>query len=745
MNDDAVFHAGEGEVEALRREVAYLRRLAEENAARMLRLDAECIGIRHELEQKRRGFRLMAELAATTGRHADHDSLFVSVSRRLNAALNMQRTVVLFPVPGGLYRPAVLRGYPRDLEADLAAREIPLDPAFLNHRVPVLVTGADPAERFRPLREALGLPYLIASPVFLDGAVKAVLVTGRLLEQQPYLPRLGRSDVETVQTVCSHLATLLAGRFLAEAEQRTQIMLDAMPLCCNFWDEHCNNIDCNLAAVRLFELADKAEYLEKFHQLSPEVQPDGLPSIDKSRAKILEAFSSGYSRFEWMHRKLDGEPIPAEITLVRVRWAKGFIVVGYTRDLREQKAILAAMHRTQEELRQARDAAERNARAKSEFLANMSHEIRTPMNAVMGMTYLLGRTELTERQRDYLDQAEHSASLLLRLINDVLDFARLDTGRIALEVVPFSLRRLMRHVHDAVRRSAGANSQRLYTTVDDDVPDDLLGDPLRMEQVLLSLSNNAVKFTPPGGKILLRVIRQADLPGKAQVRFEVEDTGIGMSGEQVAALFEPFSQGDASSTRRYGGTGLGLAVSKRIAALMEGDITCSSKVGRGSTFAFVVTLPLAAPPAAGSLPCEEGRGGDAASGGPLRGLRVLLAEDNEMNQMIAEELLTSKGIVVTAVNNGQEAIDALQGGAFDLVLMDIQMPVMDGLTATACIRANPDHEGLPIIAMTAHAMSGDREISLEGGMNDHITKPIDPDVLYATLERWAGNPESRRG
>ncbi|SBV92119.1 putative Histidine kinase [uncultured delta proteobacterium] len=732
MKDETTVCPPSGELEELRREVAYLRRLSGQTIAKMLQLDAESISIRHELEQKRRGFKLMAELAGSLGKHVDHTSLFVAVSRRLNAALGMQRTAVLTPGPDGLFNPAVLQGYSPEEEAALAVCSLELPPEFLRPDLPVLITGVDGADRFASLRETLGLPFLIASPVFLQNVPVAVLITGRLLEQQPYMPPLGRSDVETVQTVASHLATLLAARLLVEDEQRTKIMLDAMPHCCNFWDENHNNIDCNEAAARLFELGSKVEYLERFNELSPEYQPCGRLSAELAAERIHEAFTEGYCRFEWMHQKLNGEPVPAEITLVRVRWGKGFIVVGYTRDLREQRAMQTAVERTQRELLKARDVAEKSARAKSEFLANMSHEIRTPMNAVLGMTYLLGRTDLTEKQRGYLNQTEHSANLLLRVINDILDFSKLDAGKMHLETVEFSLRKLMRNVHDIVRAEADAKSLHLYSNIDDAAVDALIGDPSRLEQVLLNFTSNAIKFTPSRGKVSVRVRQQSLSPDRAELQFTVQDTGIGMTPEQVANLFLPFSQVDTSSTRRYGGTGLGLAVSRCLVELMGGAISCSSHEGEGSSFTFVLTLPLANK----AKSADDGSGETGDDAGSLRGMRVLLAEDNEINQMIAQELLAAKGVVVGTVATGQEALNVLAEESFDLVLMDIQMPEMDGLTATMCIRTNPLHKDLPIIAMTAHAMSGDRETSLKSGMNDHLTKPIDPELLYAALRRW---------
>jgi CheY-like chemotaxis protein len=355
------------------------------------------------------------------------------------------------------------------------------------------------------------------------------------------------------------------------------------------------------------------------------------------------------------------------------------------------------------------------------------------MNAIVGMTHLLAGTELTEKQRTYVESAAHSADLLLRIINDILDFSKIDTGRMEIESTAFSIRKLTDRVLDMVGEQARAGSLAISSEVRDDVPDAAVGDPLRLEQVLLNLCGNAVKFTHEGGIDIRASLRNRGA-GDAEILFEISDTGIGMTDAQVAGLFSPFTQADTSMTRKYGGTGLGLAISRSLVRLMNGDIWCDSSPGGGSKFSFYVTL---------SLPDEQAKADDEAEAltdgsGPdaLKGLRVLLTEDNEINQMIAEELLSLAGVETTVADNGQEALDALENCEFDVVLMDIQMPVMDGLTATARIRANPAHENLPVIAMTAHAMSGDREISLSGGMNDHLTKPIDPQALYAALKRW---------
>ncbi len=525
---------------------------------------------------------------------------------------------------------------------------------------------------------------------------------------------------------------------IREADERTRIMLDATPLCCNFWDENCNNIDCNEAAARLFGLKDKQEYLERFAELSPEYQPNGRLSSECALEHIRTAFTAGYDRFEWMHQKLNGEPVPAEITLVRVKRGDKFIVAGYTRDLRELKAFLAEIRKSEEELRRARDLAEQSTLAKSEFLANMSHEIRTPMNAILGMVHLLFQTGLTEKQRDYLAKTEQSATLLLRIINDILDFSKIEAGKLEMEQIPFSLGNVLQGISGLVDGHAAAKGLELVLEESAGLPPVLVGDPVRLQQILLNLINNAIKFTSRG-QITLSVAAEEIVAGSAVLRFSVRDTGIGMTAEQVVGLFQPFTQADASTTRKYGGTGLGLAICRRLVQLMRGEIHCKSEPGVGTTFSFSAVFGIAAealePARAGRAP------GDAdVQGAPVvrsgADVRILLAEDNAINQMIALELLAVKGYCVDVAGTGIEALDLMRRNTYDLVLMDIQMPDMDGLAATTEIRKDPRFDTVPILAMTAHAMTGDRELSLAAGMDDHVTKPIDPLALYAAIDKW---------
>jgi PAS domain S-box-containing protein len=539
---------------------------------------------------------------------------------------------------------------------------------------------------------------------------------------------------------------------------------------------------------------------------------------------------------------------------------------GVSQDVTEIKQAEQAMLR-------ARQIAEDATKAKSDFLANMSHEIRTPMNAVLGMTHLALKTQLTPKQKDYLDKIHFSATSLLGIINDILDFSKIEAGKLAMESIPFNLDTVLENLATLVTVKAQEKEglEVLFSTAPN-VPRALVGDPLRLGQVLINLANNSVKFTDHG-----EIVVSAELVGRdektAEVRFAIRDTGIGMTADQKARLFSSFSQADSSITRKYGGTGLGLTISKRLVEMMGGTIGVDSTPGVGSTFFFTAVFGLSAEQAAPHLPPPDLRGlkvlvvddnpssreilqgmlesfsftvTQAASGQEgldeidrsigdrpyelvvmdwkmpgmdgieaarrikkdarlkpapaiilvtaygreeimmqaeaaglngflikpvspstmfdtimqalskdmpearplerkdkgqellksLAGARVLLVEDNDLNQQVATELLADAGIAVTVANNGREGVDAVLAAPYDAVLMDVQMPVMDGYTATGVIRRDERFKDLPIIAMTANAMAGDMEKSAAAGMCDHVTKPIDPDKLFATLARW---------
>jgi CheY-like chemotaxis protein/two-component sensor histidine kinase len=370
---------------------------------------------------------------------------------------------------------------------------------------------------------------------------------------------------------------------------------------------------------------------------------------------------------------------------------------------------------------------EQAAAAKDAFVANMSHELRTPMNAVLGMAHLLGTTQLSKEQARYLEMIRASGQSLLGILNDILDFSKMQAGKVALHPVRFKLDDVMQALASIMSVSAGDKKLALRMVVEPDVPRMLVGDALRLQQVLVNLAGNAIKFTERG-EVSVRVQRMSSVP--LMLRFSVRDTGIGMNQEQLARLFSPFTQGDLSITRRFGGTGLGLVISRNLIEMMGGTIEVESEPGKGAEFRFTLQLTAA--------DGDETPGAPAAPASPaLDGVRILLVEDNPINQNVARGILEQAHAVVAVADNGQLALELLRTHDFDLVLMDVQMPVMDGFTATQKIR-NELGLTLPVIAMTAGVMESEREQCMRAGMDDFIAKPIDVEQMFATLARYAG-------
>jgi signal transduction histidine kinase/HPt (histidine-containing phosphotransfer) domain-containing protein/ActR/RegA family two-component response regulator len=387
-----------------------------------------------------------------------------------------------------------------------------------------------------------------------------------------------------------------------------------------------------------------------------------------------------------------------------------------------------------------RDADQAN-RAKSEFLANMSHEIRTPMNAILGLTHL-GLDATPEKQREYLGKINGSAELLLNVLNDILDFSKIEAGKVSLENVDFDLPKVVDALAGAVGAQARAKQLDFVTRVEPGTHHALRGDPLRLGQILLNLANNAVKFTERGAVAVAVSTRVAG--DQVVLRCSVSDTGIGLTPEQQSRLFQPFAQADTSTTREFGGTGLGLAISRRLAGLMGGEIGVDSTFGRGSTFHF-------------SAPFGRGEARTAASEreasalsvhadaerARLNGARVLVAEDNPLNRQVIEEFLARAGVQTVVAGNGREAVDAALRQTFDAMLLDIQMPLMDGLQAAREIRRIAHCARTPIIALTANVFQADIERCIVAGMNDHIGKPIKVDELFSKLGNWLERPDAR--
>ncbi len=503
-------------------------------------------------------------------------------------------------------------------------------------------------------------------------------------------------------------------------------------------------------------VASGEKALEEVHQSSPDIvlmdiniegAMDGIQTVEKlgeaappviyltahaEEATLVRARRT--KPYGYLIKPFSERELHATIQMALQRWdvEKALREAKHEIELINAELDVRISERTLQ-LQEAKSEAEHANRAKSLFLANMSHEIRTPLNAVLGLCYLLQKTELTELQSDYVKKADSAAHYLLGILNDILDFSKVEAGKLDLEAVDFSLDDLLRTVHTIVSVQAQERGLDLHIDESDAAGLELRGDPLRLQQVLMNLSSNAIKFTD-NGRVTIGVRILEHINGGIRLLFSVKDTGPGMSRDQVGRLFEAFQQADSSTTRRYGGTGLGLVICKRLVQLMGGDIGVDSMLGQGSNFYFEIMLPRVTikKNLEETLPLEEAKL-------RLRGARVLLVEDNVLNQEVARAILQHEGIVVDIAENGRVAVDAVHSKGIDyyhLVLMDLQMPELDGFAATEQIRAMLGSKRLPILAMTADTVKEDRVRCLEVGMVDFIAKPIRIAKLFPVLAKW---------
>jgi PAS domain S-box-containing protein len=471
------------------------------------------------------------------------------------------------------------------------------------------------------------------------------------------------------------------------------------------------------------------------HGYAPEDDLSGLPwsamIADSSRLALrreqalIEADSAQEQNFEAMGLGKAGSEVPVLKATTRVALADGDATLVFAQDISAQK-------RAEAELTLARDAAERAGRAKADFLADMSHEIRSPLNAILGLAYLLERMRLEDDARDTVRRIRAAGESLLGVVNNVLDVSKIEAGHMTLERAPFRLAELIDRVASGMAVAAADKPLELVIDAAPPGVDALAGDALRLQQVLTNLTGNAIKFTP-AGKVVLSVRPLAGPAGAARLAFSVLDTGIGIDPARHGAIFAPFSQEDSSTTRRFGGTGLGLSISRRLLRLMGAELAMRSTPGVGSEFSFELTLPLAA----GGAPAAA-----AARGAQLRGVRLLVVDDSEVNREVVERIVRAEGAASSGAGDGQAALDwlAAHPGEVDVVLMDIQMPVMDGIEATRRIRRLPGLAGLPVIALTAGAFSAQRQAALDAGVNHFISKPFDVAATVALIRQATSAP-----
>jgi len=516
----------------------------------------------------------------------------------------------------------------------------------------------------------------------------------------------------------------IAEHHMRESENKLRIILDNSAAAITMTDEKEQIISWNSFAEKLFGMKAQDLLLRPVHTLYP---PEEWKVI-----RSLNIRQSGYKHhLETKAVCKDGTIIDVDLSVNILKDDKGKIIgsVGMVQDITERK-------RSNEMILQAKLAAEEANSAKSVFLAKMSHEVRTPMNAIIGMIDLTLDTPLNEEQKDNLKVAKDAADNLLSLINDILDLSRAQAGKVVIEEIEINVPDIVKNVCKGLMILARNKGVDVVWSIDPDIPRLLIGDPVRLRQVIVNLVNNAIKFTHKG-KVQVNVKKKVLTQKDCQVVFEVIDSGIGIPSKNLPHIFDVFTDAHNATARRYGGTGLGLAICKKIVEMMGGTFEVESIEGTGSTFRFIIIFGFK-PDGLGKSSHDENSAftkGTTAMPSELHHLRILLAEDNTVNQRIAVKILEKLGWKITVVNNGQEVLNILNDQTFDVILMDDSMPVLSGIETTQVIRREEKQTGqhVPIIAMTANAMAGDKEKYLASGMDGYVSKPIDRNLLYEEI------------